>query len=88
MPGAAHHGDVAEAFATTLTDCLAHERFTTRLARGRRRQCLANGRHSFAHRAKDVGVVGALLDETLPPALRVALAGGLGECPDRIAALV
>ena len=89
MPGAADHRDAREALLARRAQALAHVGLALRLARGQRRLGVgvaAQLAHHLGDGGEDVGVLAALLDPAVPPALAVRVAVGAGEVVEGVAA--
>ena len=88
MPGAADHRDAREAGLARRAQALAHVGLALRLARGQRRLGVgvaAQLGHHLGDGGEDVGVLAALLDPAVPPALAVRMAVGAGEVVEGVA---
>src|SRR5438309_9135728 len=88
VPRSAHNRDGRESLGATAPDSLTHVGLPAQLVDGRWRKRVAHTTHRLCYRTEYVGIVGALLYQALPPALRVGFAGGLGQKPNRVAWLL
>ena len=87
VPRAAHHGDPFVPVGDRPADHLAHVRLALGLAQCRRRAPAADRGHRLGHRIERRRAVAAVLDDVVPPALGVGIAGGRGQRGQRIAQL-
>ena len=76
VPRAADHGDALEAVADRSADGLAHVRLASLLADRRGRGAAPDRSHRLGDGGERRRAVAAVLDDVLPPPLRIGIAGG------------
>ena len=83
MPCAADHDDLLVTGSPSGADGTPHVGFALHLG-GRRNEAVAGDGHRLGDGIERRRPVAAMLDDVLPPALRVGVTGGGGEVADRI----
>ena len=84
MPGAAHDSNPRKTISACLAYGGSHVRLASGLVQRRWRERFAHAADGFSHGLEDVCIIPALLDQSLPPPLRIGFAGSLCKQTNRI----